>query len=1358
MTGQVVIDTLGELYQNGIGFDGSLAFNIFSGATTSGATLMPLVSDYSAWKYRTKVKVQNPPEIEAQAKFTVSHQTGMAQDFADLRFSTLQGQEIPYWIESQVDGSEAVVWLKLPAYATRVYAYWGNTSAVSESSVTTETLDNTPTLSLMTADFNPYYCGYVWNAFKYCKTVIPSVLTDVDAAVPIQVSYVSAMKSDFSDVRFATGDGVALEYWRETYTSGTSADFWIKLPSNTSQIKMYYGNSSAEYTGDGNSTFVSFIDGSHPNDEDYNEIGAVNQFVDQYGDTYSSVYSGSGQEAMWNNLPYPMNKYRMKMKAGWSGSGYSHIRFWETDINSNTVTLIGVAAAQFGFTPHDGNGYYNSSSHANTASDGGTTVYHLIQNDMDLTTQNQKYYENGTLILDGGIYSTGYTHVNSYTIGRPETNTDTAIRLSWFFVTNLPEADPTFTFNPQGYTIGYYLYDWSNYEHQSTILVEDIPSVHTPTKFTFTKADYSVNADLSDLRFCDVDGNYLPYWVEDNNTTVTVWTVTPANATRFFMRSGYSSATNESSAFDSVLYFNGGEDYVNCGNDISIQMGNIFSVSFWVKIDDLADHHYLVSKGHGLGSGNGWAITYYAGTMKLYFDVHHIDGTRNIVAISYPNDNDYHYVEATFDNGIMYLSIDGSGYTSDKGNLVFDDTLNNLLISKPSSTSWCALTGTISDVKLWNMGELVAYYPMRENTSTTLYDYVGNNNGTIYNATWVDGILPLGDIEPTLYVLPEGYSPEYVLDISGFTKKAQITISNPHTSRYPVRLTVPYAASMQADFSDLEFVDALGRRCPHWIEAYTASTEAQVWVLTPAGLSTIDMYYGATGWTNTSNGEQVFHTFDDFDLPLDAEPSGQWVFDKFNTEHADDWAKADGSSGMVISKGADRGSVFLKTRHKFPCGMVAIYRTKRSISNYGAYMFGPGEPAGEYGGSGNEWFGTLGFNTIMLKIRDATSATHNQIAGITESGGLLYSWVNGEPIYDALDTPKTHKMIWNEAELRLFSNGLYSGHYKSGTAIQDSYFAFMQGYYNGTGTITVDWIGLYQQAPVEPTLSIGVEESIGATGTDYVESAVTSMSGSLSTGSKLDTTESFQVQNNSVLNVSGWIAAFEQVSLQGRGLFNSTNRLDFNSTVQVNQVHQTIVNTLVDAIIEVQLTNTQEPVAGLGAAYREQASVINTSAPSTQYLVDYNALIEEIAHSNVSIEQRAQIVESVWETMAPTILSNTQLDIRELVLVNGILSPDISNNLGVSISVVANQNQTLTIRLNKNLSEVVEALHSGAPDFSLGYILEATIRHLQYNPQVTIPEIIRFLVELSHNNYYNIVFSIESTYNIELTLRGGGNE
>ena len=61
-------------------------------------------------------------------------------------------------------------------------------------------------------------------------------------------------RPDFGDVRFTDNDGVTLiGYWRRTYVSGDSAEFWVKIPGNLSesnqQIYLYYGNPSATTTG-----------------------------------------------------------------------------------------------------------------------------------------------------------------------------------------------------------------------------------------------------------------------------------------------------------------------------------------------------------------------------------------------------------------------------------------------------------------------------------------------------------------------------------------------------------------------------------------------------------------------------------------------------------------------------------------------------------------------------------------------------------------------------------------------------------------------------------------------------------------------------------------------------------------------------------------------------------------------------------------------------------------------------------------------------------------------------------------------------------------------------------------------------
>ena len=82
--------------------------------------------------------------------------------------------------------------------------------------------------------------------------------------VKVQVAYDSDMQLNFNDIRFTAADGTTLlSYWRESYTAGVSAIFWVKvpsIPSGSSTVYMYYGNSAAGSTSDGANTFEFFDD------------------------------------------------------------------------------------------------------------------------------------------------------------------------------------------------------------------------------------------------------------------------------------------------------------------------------------------------------------------------------------------------------------------------------------------------------------------------------------------------------------------------------------------------------------------------------------------------------------------------------------------------------------------------------------------------------------------------------------------------------------------------------------------------------------------------------------------------------------------------------------------------------------------------------------------------------------------------------------------------------------------------------------------------------------------------------------------------------------------------------------------
>ena len=82
--------------------------------------------------------------------------------------------------------------------------------------------------------------------------------------VRVNVTYDADMQSGFDDIRFTAGDGTTLiSYWKQSYTAGVSAVFWVKVPSVTSgssTVYMYYGNTAAGSASDGAATFDFFDD------------------------------------------------------------------------------------------------------------------------------------------------------------------------------------------------------------------------------------------------------------------------------------------------------------------------------------------------------------------------------------------------------------------------------------------------------------------------------------------------------------------------------------------------------------------------------------------------------------------------------------------------------------------------------------------------------------------------------------------------------------------------------------------------------------------------------------------------------------------------------------------------------------------------------------------------------------------------------------------------------------------------------------------------------------------------------------------------------------------------------------------
>jgi hypothetical protein len=123
--------------------------------------------------------------------------------------------------------------------------------------------------------------------------------------------------------------------------------------------------------------------------------------------------------------------------------------------------------------------------------------------------------------------------------------------------------------------------------------------------------------------------------------------------------------------------------------------------------------------------------------------------------------------------------------------------------------------------------------------------------------------------------------------LTGWDYRTQITVTNANAD-YQTKLTVYYGSGTDgnntvycsshcnADFSDLRFTGSDEvTLLDYWVESYTASTSAVVWVQDDATPSTTCyMYYGNAGASSLSNGTTTFLFFDDFSGDL-----SQWSGD-----------------------------------------------------------------------------------------------------------------------------------------------------------------------------------------------------------------------------------------------------------------------------------------------------------------------------------------------------------------------------------------------------------------------------------------------------------------------------------------------
>jgi beta-galactosidase len=159
-----------------------------------------------------------------------------------------------------------------------------------------------------------------------------------------------------------------------------------------------------------------------------------------------------------------------------------------------------------------------------------------------------------------------------------------------------------------------------------------------------------------------------------------------------------------------ALEFDGVDDYVDCGNDASLDITEQITITAWVKTNDAGDSQFnpYITKGdrtYGLKqhSQNSIEFVIYDGTWRV---THYpVDGSFNGV---------WHHLAGTYDGSKLKLYIDGTleVTTAYKGSIA--SSAANLNIATNSEESGRFYNGAIDDLRIYNYalseGEITALY------------------------------------------------------------------------------------------------------------------------------------------------------------------------------------------------------------------------------------------------------------------------------------------------------------------------------------------------------------------------------------------------------------------------------------------------------------------------------------------------------------------------------------------------------------------------------------------------------------------------------------------------------------------------
>ena len=204
---------------------------------------------------------------------------------------------------------------------------------------------------------------------------------------------------------------------------------------------------------------------------------------------------------------------------------------------------------------------------------------------------------------------------------------------------------------------------------------------------------------------------------------------------------------------NTCLQFDGVDDYVNCGNDVSLKPIDGLTLEAWVYFKSNTARQTIIDD----SSYDAYSLIVYhgsPGTLRFWLNYHGGDMDTTV-----PSLNEWHHVVATYDRTLasanMKIYIDAVFVKGRNSTTVLPQTASNVYIGYTTWGSGYSFDGLIDEVRIYNralsaaevkasyQGQtvdttgLVGEWLMQEGSGSEIADTSGEENtGTIYGAGW----------------------------------------------------------------------------------------------------------------------------------------------------------------------------------------------------------------------------------------------------------------------------------------------------------------------------------------------------------------------------------------------------------------------------------------------------------------------------------------------------------------------------------------------------------------------------------------------------------------------------------------------